>query len=77
MLAAHRAKIKKVIIPKDNEKDLIDIPKKVREDVKIIAVENVDQVVKLALQNELKRVEWTEVEGISGSGKEKPQASVQ
>jgi len=77
LLAAHRAKIKKVIIPKDNEKDLIDIPKKVREDVKIIAVENVDQVVKLALQNELKRVEWTEVEGISGSGKEKPQASVQ
>ena len=77
LLAAHRAKIKKVIIPKDNEKDLTDIPKKVREDIKIIPVENVDQVLKLALQNELKRVEWTEVEGISGSGKEKPQASVQ
>ncbi len=77
LLAAHRAKIKKVIIPKDNEKDLIDIPKKVREDIKIIPVEYVDQVVKLALKNELKRVEWTEVDTISGSGKEKPQASVQ
>ena len=77
LLAAHRAEIKKVIIPKDNEKDLFDIPKKVREDIKIIPVDTVDQVVKLALKNELKRVEWTEVENISGSGKEKPQASVQ
>ncbi len=77
LLAAHRAEIKKVIIPKDNEKDLVDIPKKVREDIKIIPVDSVDQVVKLALKNELKRVEWTEVENISGSGKEKPQASVQ
>ena len=77
LLAAHRAKIKIVIIPKDNEKDLVDIPKKVKEDIKIIAVDTVDQVVKLSLRNELKRVEWTEVENISGSGKEKPQASVQ
>ncbi len=77
LLAAHRAKIKKVIIPKDNEKDLVDIPKKVKEDIKIIPVESVDQVLKLSLKNELKRVEWTEVENISPSGKEKPQASVQ
>ena len=77
LLAAHRAKIKIVIIPKDNEKDLVDIPKKVKEDIKIITVDTVDQVVRLSLRNELKRVEWTEVENISGSGKEKPQASVQ
>ncbi len=77
LLAAHRAGIKKVIIPKDNEKDLIDIPKKVKEDIKIIPVETADEVVKLALKNELKRVEWTEVENISGAGKEKSQASIQ
>ena len=77
LLAAHRAGIKKVIIPKDNEKDLIDIPKKVKEDIKIIPVETADEVVKLALKNELKRVEWTEVENISGTGKEKSQASIQ
>ena len=35
LLAAHRAGIKQVIIPKENEKDLVDIPKKVREDIKI------------------------------------------
>ncbi len=77
LLAAHRAGIKKVIIPKDNEKDLVDIPKKVKEDIKIIPVETVDEVVKLSLKNELKRVEWTEVENISESGKEKSQASIQ
>ncbi len=78
LLAAHRAGIKRVVIPKDNEKDLIDIPKKVREDIKIIPVSTVDEVLKIALKNELKRVEWTEVENISKSEKEdKSQASIQ
>jgi len=78
LLAAHRAGIKQVIIPKENEKDLVDIPKKVREDIKITIVENVDEVLKIALKNELKRVEWTEVENISKSEKDqKSQASIQ
>ena len=71
LLAAHRAGIKQVIIPKENEKDLIDIPKKIREDIKITVVENVDEVLKVALKNELKRVEWTEVENISKSDKDR------
>ena len=78
LLAAHRAGIKQVIIPKDNKKDLTDIPKKIREDIKITVVENVDEVLKVALKNELKRVEWTEVENISKSDKDhKSQASIQ
>ena len=78
LLAAHRAGIKQVIIPKENEKDLVDIPKKVREDIKMTAVENVDEVLKIALKKELKRVEWTEVENISKTAKEqKSQASIQ
>ncbi len=78
LLAAHRAGIKQVIIPKENEKDLVDIPKKVREDIKISVVENVDEVLKIALKNELKRVEWTEVENISKTDKDqKSQASIQ
>ena len=78
LLAAHRAGIKQVIIPKENEKDLADIPKKIREDIKITVVENVDEVLKVALKNELKRVEWTEVENISKSDKDqKSQASIQ
>ena len=78
LLAAHRAGIKQVIIPKDNEKDLVDIPKKVREDIKITPVENVDEVLKISLKEELKRVEWTEVESISKTDKDqKSQASIQ
>ena len=78
LLAAHRAGIKQVIIPKDNEKDLFDIPKKVREDIKIFTVETVDEVLKIALKNELKPVEWTEVNNISKTGKEeKSQTSIQ
>ena len=57
---------------------LKDIPKKGREDIKITAVESVDEVLKIALKNELKRVEWTEVENISEANKDqKSQASIQ
>ena len=78
LLAAHRAGVKKVLIPKENEKDLVDIPKKVREDIKIIPVETADEVLKIALMKELKPVEWTEVEKISDDKKDdKSQASIQ
>ena len=78
LLAAHRAGIKKLIIPKDNEKDLADIPQKIKDDIKIITVETVDEVLKLALKNELKRVEWPEAKNISKPEKEdKSQASIQ
>ena len=78
LLAAHRAGISHVLIPKDNEKDLADVPKKVKEDIKITPVEFVDEVVKIALTKELKRVEWVEVEKISENKKnEKTQASIQ
>ena len=65
LLAAHRAGINHVLIPKDNEKDLVDLPKKVKEDIKITPVGVVDDVLKLALTKELKRVEWVEVDNLS------------
>ncbi|MFL2894657.1 MAG: endopeptidase La, partial [Candidatus Pelagibacter sp.] len=65
LLAAHRAGIKEVLIPKDNEKDLADIPKKVKEDIKLTTVEIVDEVLKIALTKELKRTEWVEVDKLS------------
>ena len=77
LLAAHRAGIKHVLIPKENEKDLIDMPKKIKDDIKITCVETADEVLKLALTKELKRVEWTEIENISKSEKDKSQASIQ
>jgi ATP-dependent Lon protease len=47
--AAHRAGLKKIIIPKKNEKDLVEIPKKVRDEIKIIKVNSMDEVIKIAL----------------------------
>ena len=75
LLAAHRAGIKEVLIPKENEKDLIDMPKKIVDDIKITSVENADQVVKIALTKELKPTEWVEVD-ISKKD-DKSQASIQ
>ena len=76
LLAAHRAGIKQVIIPKENEKDLIDMPKKITDDIIITPVEHADEVLKIALTKDLKRVEWVEVEKISKTD-EKSQASIQ
>jgi len=76
LLAAHRAGIKQVIIPKENEKDLVDMPKKITDDIKITPVETADEVLKIALTKELKRVEWVEVENISKPDV-KSQASIQ
>ncbi len=78
LLAAHRAGIKHVLIPKDNAKDLVDIPQKVKDDIKITPVEIVDEVLKIALTKELKKIEWVEVDNLSKSQKEdKSQASIQ
>ncbi len=75
LLAAHRAGIKEVIIPKENEKDLIDMPKKIIDEIKITPVEYADQVLKLALTKELKRIEWVEVD--LSKKDDKSQASIQ
>jgi len=48
-LAAKRAGIKEVIVPKRNERDLPDIPQEVRDTLKFHFVENIDQVLKIAL----------------------------
>jgi ATP-dependent Lon protease len=49
VLAAHRAGFKVVVLPKKNDKDLIDVPKNVRRDLKIVPVERMDDVVAAAL----------------------------
>ena len=54
------------------------MPKKIVDEIKITPVEYADQVLKIALKKELKRVEWTEVENISKTDKDqKSQASIQ
>ena len=75
LLAAHRAGIKKVIIPMENKKDLIEVPKTVLENMEIVPVKNVDEVLKVALTKPLKRVEWVEVDQISKKEKIKEELS--
>ncbi|MDR2876910.1 MAG: endopeptidase La [Chromatiales bacterium] len=51
LLAAHRAGIKTVLIPEDNRRDLVEIPKNIQQDLDIRPVKWVDQVLELALQH--------------------------
>ena len=75
LLAAHRAGIKKVLIPIDNKKDLREVPKSIQESMEIIPVKNVDEVLKVALTKPLKRVEWVEVNQLSDKQKSKSGAT--
>jgi ATP-dependent Lon protease len=75
LLAAHRAGIKEVIIPKENEKDLVDMPKKIIDEIKITPIDYADQVLRIALTKELKRIEWVEVD--LSTKDDKSQASIQ
>ncbi len=52
VLAAHRAGLKVVMLPEKNMKDLVDVPKRVRTDLKIIPVEHMDQILGVALYPE-------------------------
>ena len=53
LLAAHRHGIREAILPKDNEKDLPDIPENIRADMKLNFVTSADEVLKLALEREI------------------------
>jgi ATP-dependent Lon protease len=53
LLAAHRVGIRTVILPKDNEKDLADIPAEIQADLNIRFVENMDEVLEIALERPL------------------------
>jgi len=75
LLAAHRAGIKKVLIPFENQKDLIEIPKNIKKNITIIPVKNVDEVLKVALVKPLKAVKWVDVEQVPEKNRTKPGVS--
>ncbi len=50
VLAGHRAGLKTIVLPKDNKKDLEDIPGKVKRDIKFVCAENLEQVLKVAMK---------------------------
>ncbi len=75
LLAAHRAGIKKVLIPIENKKDLIEVPKTILDNIEIITVKNIDEVLKVALTKPFKRVEWVDVDQITKKDKGKEELS--
>ncbi|HEY4274603.1 MAG TPA: endopeptidase La [Rhizomicrobium sp.] len=62
LLAALRAGITTVIIPKENEKDLAEVPDNVKTGLKIVPVSNVGEVLKVALVREPEAIDWSEPE---------------
>lgn len=65
LLAALRGGIKTVLIPKDNEKDLAEIPSKITDGLEIIPVDHVDEVLRIALIEKLVPIEWTEADELA------------
>ena len=56
LLAAHRAGLFEVILPKDNEKDLAEVPENLRKEMKMHFVDTMDQVLKVALEGPLPQI---------------------
>lgn len=65
LLAALRGGIETVLIPQENEKDLAEIPKNIREGLKIIPVSHVDEVLRLALTDPLEAIDWTDADELA------------
>jgi ATP-dependent Lon protease len=64
VLAAHRAGLRRVIVPRDNRKDLDDVPPRVRRQMAFTFVDHVDQVLNLALKREV-RTERADVQPVA------------
>jgi ATP-dependent Lon protease len=65
LLAALRGGITTVLIPKENEKDLAELPANLREGLTIIPVAHVDEVLGHALSAELEAIEWSEADELA------------
>jgi ATP-dependent Lon protease len=60
LLAAHRQGIFEVVLPKENEKDLADIPENIRQEMKLHFVSGMDEVLKLALERDIETLSVTQ-----------------
>ena len=65
LLAALRGGIETVLIPQENEKDLVEIPDNIKDGLEIIPVSHVDEVLARALVEPLDPVEWTEADELA------------
>ncbi|KAA5801086.1 endopeptidase La [Alkalicaulis satelles] len=75
LLAALRGGVKTVLIPRDNEKDLAEIPDNVKQGLEIIPVDTVDQVLEHALAGRVEPVEWSEADEAAFAAAARAEAS--
>jgi ATP-dependent Lon protease len=73
LLAAHRGGIKIVLIPEENRKDLVEVPKNIRDDLDIRPCRWIDQVLGMALEHEPVPLEEVKPAEPSKGGEEKPE----
>ena len=66
ILAAHRSGLKTIIVPRENEKDLADIPKNVLDSLNVYMVESMDEVLKIALVEPLGTLPAPGTDAIAG-----------
>ncbi len=72
LLAALRGGLNTVLIPKENEKDLAEIPDNVKKGLKIMLINTVDEVLKYALTKPLEPIEWDEAVALASEKSHKP-----
>ncbi|GGA05867.1 Lon protease [Blastomonas marina] len=65
LLAALRGGIETVLIPEENEKDLAEIPDRIKDGIEIVPVKHVDEVLARALTDSLEAIEWTEADDLA------------
>ena len=65
LLAALRGGIKTVLIPQENEKDLVEIPANIKDGLEIIPVSHVDEVLAIALADSLVPIDWTDADELA------------
>jgi ATP-dependent Lon protease len=66
VLAAHRAGLKTVILPKRNQKDLVDVPKRARAELRIVPVDHMDEVLEVALEKLAREKRERPKRGVTG-----------
>jgi ATP-dependent Lon protease len=83
LLAALRGGIAKVLIPAENEKDLVEIPANIKEGLEIVTVSHVDEVLAQALVTPVVPIDWTEADELAavppselGGGDDHPGATI-
>jgi ATP-dependent Lon protease len=74
LLAAHRAGIFEAVLPKENEKDLADIPENLRDHMKLHFVDTMDDVLRIALERPLPEVTASQLASIPASATDQPAA---